>query len=70
MFVTPFDPTLSAGVVIFTLPGVAARELFEALYREHNIACTAMGDGIRFSPHIYNTMEEIDRVVEAIAQLA
>jgi selenocysteine lyase/cysteine desulfurase len=55
--------------VIFALPGVAMRDLFEALYSEHHIACAAMGEGIRFSPHIYNTMDEIDRVVEAIAQL-
>jgi isopenicillin-N epimerase len=67
-FVTPLDPRLSAGVVIFALPGVAARNLFEALYREQHIGCTAMGEGLRFSPHIYNTMEEVDRVVEAIAR--
>ncbi len=68
-FVTPLDPSMSAGVVIFALPGVATRDLFEALYSEHNIACAGMGEGVRFSPHIYNTMDEIDRVVEAIAQL-
>ena len=68
-FVTPIDPQLSAGVVIFALPGIAARDLFESLYSEHNVACAAMGEGIRFSPHIYNTMDEVDGVVESIAQL-
>jgi selenocysteine lyase/cysteine desulfurase len=66
--VTPLDPQLSAGVVIFSFPGVPGRDLFEALYREHSVGCAPTG-GIRFSPHIYNTMGEIDRVVEAIAQI-
>ena len=68
-FVTPMDPQLSAGVVIFSLPGVSRRDLFEGLYRDHNIGCAPTG-GIRFSPHMYNTMDEVDRVVEAIAQVA
>lgn len=41
-------------------------------YEKYNIGCAAMsGDfaGIRFSPHIYNTMEEIDKVLAALAQL-
>jgi selenocysteine lyase/cysteine desulfurase len=27
------------------------------------------GEGIRLSPHIYNTMEDVERVVEAVRQL-
>jgi selenocysteine lyase/cysteine desulfurase len=67
-FVTPMDPQLSAGVVIFSLPGVDGRGIFEALYRDHNVGCAPTG-GIRFSPHIYNTMDEVERAVDAIAQL-
>jgi selenocysteine lyase/cysteine desulfurase len=68
-FATPHDPELSAGVVVFAIPGVPSGELFENLYRHHNVACAPRGDDIRFSPHIYNSMEEIDRAVHAIAQL-
>ncbi len=71
-FHTPLAPKLSAGVVVFALPGVATRDLYNALYSEHRIGCAAMGgefDGIRLSPHIYNTMDEIDRVIHAIALL-
>ncbi len=67
-FVTPLDSKLSAGVVIFSLPGVSGRDLFERLYRDHHVGCAPTG-GIRFSPHLYNTMGEVDRVVEAIAQV-
>ena len=67
---TPVDPTMSAGEVVFAIPGTNARELFGKLYEEHHIAGAAMrGDfeGVRFCPHIYNTMEEIERAVAVIA---
>ena len=67
-FVTPIEPQFSAGVVVFSLPGVDSRRVFEALYRDHNVGCAPTG-GLRFSPHIYNTMEEIERAVDAIVQL-
>ena len=67
---TPVDPTLSAGVVVAAIPGTNARELFNKLYDEHHIAGAARSgefEGVRFCPHIYNTMEEIERVVSVIA---
>lgn len=39
------------------------------LYEKHHIGCAVMGSDepfIRFCPHIYNTMDEGDRVVEVI----
>ncbi len=71
-FHTPWAPEFSAGVVVFSPPRTDAREMFGALYREHNIACAARGGdftGIRLCPHIYNTMEEIEHVVDVIAEL-
>ncbi len=68
-FHTPLEPDLSAGVVVFAIPTVNVRELYGTLYSEHSIGCAAMGGdftGIRLSPHIYNTMREVDRVVDAI----
>ena len=72
MMRTPLEPGLSAGVVIFAFPGVNTRDLYASLYRDYGIACAAMGgefDGIRLSPHIYNTLEEVDRVVHALGQI-
>jgi selenocysteine lyase/cysteine desulfurase len=36
------------------------------------IAMTPSGDaeGLRFSPHVYNSMDEIDRAVAAVKELA
>ena len=36
------------------------------------IAQTPAGDakGLRFSPHVYNTMEEMDRAVAAVREIA
>jgi selenocysteine lyase/cysteine desulfurase len=72
-FRTPLDPQLSAGVVVFLPRQADARQLFERLYADHNIAGAAMGGGftgVRLSPHIYNTMAEIERVIEVVASLA
>ena len=72
-FHTPSDPQLSAGVVVFRPPNLDARQLFSTLYSDHDIAGASMGGdfaGVRLSPHIYNTMAEVDRVVEVVASLA
>lgn len=69
VFVSPISTTMSAGIVVFNIPGKQSSELFQKLYETHGIAC-ASTSGIRLSPHIYNTMEDMDGVVSALAQLA
>ena len=72
-FHTPFRPDLSGGVVVCLPQGSDARELFSRLYEEHGVAGAAMGGaftGIRLCPHIYNTMEDIDSVIQAVESLA
>ncbi len=66
--VTPREPELSGGVSIFQFPGYEARDLFQKLYTDHGIACAPTG-GLRFSPHIYNTLADMDRVVDALLDL-
>jgi selenocysteine lyase/cysteine desulfurase len=72
-FHTPLDPELSAGVVVFDPRIADLRQAYAALYEEHGIAGAPRGgelSGIRLCPHIYNTSEEVDRVVEAVAGLS
>jgi len=72
-FHTPIREELSLGVVVFAPPGVDLGSAMKTLYEEHAVGCAVMrGDfsGIRLSPHVYNTMEDVERVVDAIAQLA
>jgi len=66
--VTSADPALRAGVCIASFERVQPRELHEALYTKHAIAGAPTG-GLRLSPHIYNTMDDVERVVEAVREL-
>ena len=68
-FVTPLSPEMSAGIVIINLPGKQPAEIFQKLYEVHGIAGASSG-GIRLSPHIYNTMSDMDKVTDALAALA
>lgn len=67
-FITPLDPALSMGIVIINLPGKDPGNVTQALYETYGIASAPAG-GIRLSPHIYNTIKDIDRVVDALTQL-
>lgn len=66
------DPARSASVVTFRPGTLDVRKLAAALYRNDRIGCaTRTGTdrpGIRFSPHFYNTMAEVDRAVSAIGK--
>jgi isopenicillin-N epimerase len=70
---TDLDPRLSGGIVKFRVDGVATRSAHDRLWRDHRIAMalTPSGEleGLRLSPHIYNTVDEIDRVVGAVTNL-
>ena len=59
--VTPEAPALSAGVCIAAVEGNRGA-LVNALYEEHGIAGAATG-GLRLCPHLFNTVEHIDRAV-------
>ena len=59
------------GPVVTFEPGTLDRaKLVTALYEEHKIAVATGGGagraGVRVSPHIYNTTDEIDRLLDAL----
>ncbi len=73
---TNMEPELSAGVVKCRLPRVGTKLAYDLLWSRHRIslAMTAPGatgnvEGLRFCPHIYNSMEEIERTAGALAEL-
>lgn len=68
-FVTPMAPELSAGIVIINLPGKEIHDVSDKLYHSFGIAVAPAG-GVRLSPHIYNTMKDIDYVVKSLAAIA
>jgi selenocysteine lyase/cysteine desulfurase len=71
---TSADPALSGGVVKFDLTKSSIKAAYDVLYSRHRlaIALTPSGEsqGLRFSPHIYNTVDDIDRAVAAVREVA
>jgi selenocysteine lyase/cysteine desulfurase len=67
------ETELSAGVIKFEIAGVPIQRAYDTLWERHRIAIamTTAGEskGLRFSPHIYNTRDEIDRAVDAVKAL-
>jgi len=71
---TNLEPELSGGVVKFFVKSVPTKRAYDLLWERHRlaIAMTPSGDaeGLRFSPQIYNSMEEVDRAVAAVKEIA
>jgi selenocysteine lyase/cysteine desulfurase len=71
---TNLEPELSGGVVKADISRVPPKQAYDALWDKHriSIAMTPSGDaqGLRFSPHIYNSRQEIQRAAEAVKALA
>jgi isopenicillin-N epimerase len=63
------DATRYAAIMTFKPAAVDPRRLITTLYEKDKIACAGSGGGragVRFSPHIFNTVEEIDRTIAAV----
>ncbi len=71
---TNIEPELSGGVVKFRVKSMPTKRAYDLLWERHRlaIAMTPAGDaeGLRFSPQIYNSMEEVDRAVAAVKEIA
>ena len=63
--VTPRAAELSGGVCIGELEGRERAEVVIRLYEEHGIAGAPTG-GLRLCPHVYNTVEHIERAVAGV----
>ncbi len=69
--VTPVHPEMCAGLTTFKVDGVEDRELQDELWRRGRIQPRALrgGRGVRYSTHIYNSEDEIDRTLQIIEEL-
>jgi isopenicillin-N epimerase len=71
---TSRDFTLSGGVIKFQVKGRATNDLYSTLYSKHRVAlaqtATGESEGLRFSPHIYNSLEEMDQAAAIVRKLA
>jgi isopenicillin-N epimerase len=70
---TSLDPRFSCGLATVQVEGVGAVDLARHLWEEHRILVTAIEhpevEGIRVTPSVYTTLEEVDRFCEAVEAL-
>jgi selenocysteine lyase/cysteine desulfurase len=64
------DPSRTAAVLSFQPGSLDPRKLATALYQKERIGCATRGgqdrQGLRLSPHFYNTHADVDRAVAAV----
>ncbi len=67
---TNMEPELSHGVVKITTGEANVKRLYDTMWERNRlaIASTQHGDqhGLRFSPHIYNTKDDVDAAIRAL----
>jgi selenocysteine lyase/cysteine desulfurase len=73
-FHSSFDPRQSCALFNVGLEGIDAAALAEHLWRRHRILVAAISHpecpGIRVTPNLYTTLEELDTLVEALRGIA
>ncbi len=62
---TPLSPEVRSGILTICHPQRSAHELWERLRTARIVAAVREG-GVRLSPHMYNTFDEMDAVVEVL----
>lgn len=67
---TSLKPGMACGIATVQVEGVETPDLQGHLWRRHRIYTTPIGhdefEGLRVSPSVYTTLEEIDRFAEAV----
>lgn len=67
---TSLDPAFSCGIATFSIDGVAPGALVAHLWERHRILVTPIEhedvSGVRVSPSVYTTLDEVDRFADAV----
>ncbi len=71
---TPFDPKLSCAIGTVQIKGIDTSEVGTKLWADHRIFATpikhAEFEGLRVTPNIYTTIDEVDMFADAMEKLA
>jgi selenocysteine lyase/cysteine desulfurase len=59
---------ISSGIVTFAMPGHESVALGRGIQHDDGVVTTWRPNGIRVAPHGYNTIDEIDRLLDALAR--
>lgn len=62
---SPAPPALKSGIAVFKHKKIANPALYQYLMQQ-KVICALRGAGIRFSPHFYNSPDQIDRALAII----
>ncbi len=70
VFHTSFDPSMAGGLANVGIEGIEPGPLANHMWDKHRIVVVAIGHpdctGIRVTPNVYTTLEEVDRFAEAM----
>ncbi len=70
---TPADPQRSCAIAAFSVKGKSGKEIADILLKQHNIFTVALDvngtSAVRVTPQLYNTVEQIDVLMEALEQI-
>jgi len=62
------EQSLKSGIVVFKHCEIDNAALYKYL-QEHGVVCALRGLGVRLSAHFYNTLPELDKVMDLLQQL-
>jgi len=72
-FNTPMEGSRTCGIANFALRGYKPVELAEKLYKDYKIYTVGIEseavNGVRVTPHIYTTQQDLDKLVAAVKEL-
>lgn len=66
---TPSDPEQRGGTVSIEMPNSTSEAVCKELLRRDVLVDFRPKAGVRFSPHFYNTIEEIDRALQTVDEI-
>ncbi len=66
---TPSDPEQRGGTVTIDMPNNSSEAVCKELLQRDVLVDFRPKAGVRFSPHFYNTMEEIDRALRTVDEI-
>lgn len=61
------SPSEKSGIVLATKPGLDAASLSSHLL-SHRVVASIRGGALRFSPHAYNTLDEVDELIRILGR--
>ncbi len=64
--ITPAHPRQRAGIVAFNVIGTTPQILYQQLM-QNQVICALRGGAIRFSPHYYNSVTQIDKSLDILS---